>query len=297
MIKLIKGNCLTKLEEVAPASVDMCLIDPPYSSGGLFAGDRKMDTRTKYTDTDFLGAARFQSFSGDNMDQRAFTKFLAVVSAELREKTKEGGVVACFTDWRQLPAVSDALQMGGWVWRGVVVWDKVKSRNILGRYRNDCEYIVWGTNGAREVKPEVYKGFGALPGVYRVPSVTSNEKHHQTEKPVALLRQLLKICPVGGVVLDCFMGSGSTGVAAVEEKLGFIGIELNSHYFETAQQRIGQAIENGDQIELVFDEEERNDENQTNEAPDHQGAAEAGRIPKDQQEVLVDLEDLREAKQ
>ena len=99
------------------------------------------------------------------------------------------------------------------------------------------------------------------------------------------------------MVLDCFMGSGSTGVAAVEEKLGFIGIELNAHYFETAQQRIGQAIENGDQIELVFDEEEREDENQTNEAPDHQGAAEAGRVQEDQQEVLVDMEDLREAKQ
>lgn len=98
-------------------------------------------------------------------------------------------------------------------------------------------------------------------------------------------------------MLDCFMGSGSTGVAAVEEKLGFIGIELNAHYFETAQQRIGQTIENGDQIELVFDEEEREDENQTNEAPDHQGAAEAGRVPKDQQEVLVDVEDLRTPEQ
>lgn len=66
MIKLLKGNCLDLLRQLEPGCADLVLIDPPYSSGGLFAGDRKQDTRVKYTGADFNGAARFPSFSGDN---------------------------------------------------------------------------------------------------------------------------------------------------------------------------------------------------------------------------------------
>lgn len=54
MIKLLKGNCLDLLRQLEPGCADLVLIDPPYSSGGLFAGDRKQDTRVKYTDADFL---------------------------------------------------------------------------------------------------------------------------------------------------------------------------------------------------------------------------------------------------
>ena len=158
MIKLLKGNCLDLLRQLEPGCADLVLIDPPYSSGGLFAGDRKQDTRVKYTDADFNGAARFPSFSGDNMDQHSFIQFMAHVSMELRELTKEGGTIAAFIDWRNLPAMTDAIQMAGWVWRGIIVWDKGISRNIPGRFRNDCEYIVWGTNGRKEVDWKASKG-------------------------------------------------------------------------------------------------------------------------------------------
>ena len=66
-------------------------------------------------------------------------------------------------------------------------------------------------------------------------------KPAQTEKPVELLRALIQICPRGGTVIDCFMGSGSTGVACVQEGRNFIGIELGDQYFETASRRIQEA--------------------------------------------------------
>lgn len=75
-IQLYQGDCLELMKDIPDGSVDMVLTDPPYSSGGLFAGDRKTRTRTKYTDSDYDGAARFQNFSGDNMDQRSFTEFM-----------------------------------------------------------------------------------------------------------------------------------------------------------------------------------------------------------------------------
>ena len=55
---------------------------------------------------------------------------------------------------------------------------------------------------------------------------------------VELLEKILAICPEGGTVLDCFMGSGSTGVACITTGRRFIGIELDKGYFETAARRI-----------------------------------------------------------
>lgn len=243
MIKLLHGDCLAMLQEVEPGSVDLILCDPPYSSGGTHAGDRKASTTAKYTDNDFNGAAKLPAFSGDNMDQRSFTAFMRWVCAELRQKTREGGILEMFVDWRNLPAMADAVQMAGWVWRGVVVWDKGISRNQPGRFRNDCEYVVWCSNGDLPIDWKAAKGSKAMPGVYHVPMVNPKQRFHQTEKPVELLEQLLAICPPGGVVLDAFMGSGSTGVAAVNTGRSFIGMELSDQYFEIAEQRIQGALD------------------------------------------------------
>lgn len=230
------GDCMERIQEIPDMTVDMVLCDPPYSSGGLFAGDRKKSTREKYCDDDYDGAARFQNFSGDNMDQRSFTEFMRMVLSKCREKSKPESVCAVFVDWRNLPAMTDALQMAGWVWRGIVVWDKGISRAIPNRFRNDCEYIVWGTNGQR--KTEYKSGVFVGAGCFRVPSVPTKQKHHQTEKPVELLERLIEICPKGGTVFDPFMGSGSTGVACIRMGRAFIGIELDRRYFETAKERI-----------------------------------------------------------
>ena len=140
--------------------------------------------------------------------------------------------------------MADALQMAGWIYRGVVVWDKGNSRAIPGRYRNDCEYIVWGTNGRRPAR--YAPGASVFKGCHHLPGVPSKNKRHQTEKPVELLKELLKIVPPKGVVLDPFMGSGSAGVACRELGLNFIGIELNETYFRIAERRIRQACQIAD---------------------------------------------------
>lgn len=241
MVELFCGDCIEEMRKLEDGAVDMVLTDPPYSSGGLFAGDRKMSTSDKYTDEKFNGAHRFPDFSGDNMDQRSFTEFMRMVLMTARAKTKAGGVCACFADWRQVAAMTDALQMAGWIYRGIVVWNKGNSRPTPGRFRNDCEYVVWGTNGKKEVRWE--KGAKVWPGCYAVSSVTSAKKNHQTEKPVGLLEALVAICPEGGTVLDPFMGSGSTGVACINTGRNFTGIELSEEYYSTAMRRVREAEE------------------------------------------------------
>lgn len=62
---------------------------------------------------------------------------------------------------------------------------------------------------------------------------------HTCQKPVSILRRLVRVsCPPGGTVLDCFQGSASTGVAALDEGRSYIGIERDDHYHEVAVRRL-----------------------------------------------------------
>lgn len=162
-------------------------------------------------------------------------------------------VLAAFTDWRQLPATTDAVQAGGWVWRGIVPWHKPAHRPTLGRLTSACEYVVWGSAGSMDAEGrETVGGFFPLPEAadpwdvlppYFSESPPVKDREHQTQKPVGVMRQLLRIVPRGGVVLDPFTGSGTTGVAAALEGYSFIGFELHQHYAGVARERIAAAYE------------------------------------------------------
>jgi site-specific DNA-methyltransferase (adenine-specific) len=68
---------------------------------------------------------------------------------------------------------------------------------------------------------------------------TQRRNNHPTVKPTALMQYLCRlITPTGGVVLDPYMGSGSTGKAAIKEGFGFVGCELDEDYFLIASQRV-----------------------------------------------------------
>lgn len=143
-----------------------------------------------------------------------------------------------FTDWRQLPLASDALQAGGFIWRGIISWDKTRSARAphKGYFRHQCEYIVWGTKG---VSIAADWG-GPWPGSYTIP-VKQADKHHMAGKPTDLMAQLVECCPPGGTVLDPFMGSGTAGVACVQTGRSFIGIEIDPTYYAIAERRIAEA--------------------------------------------------------
>jgi len=136
-----------------------------------------------------------------------------------------------FTDWRQLPSMTDALQGAGWSWLGIVVWNKRSSRPQLGKFRHQCEYILFGSKGRFAPAHRT-----CLPGVFDVPLVPQ-AKVHLTSKPVPLVRQLLEIVRPGALVLDPFLGGGATAVAALETGRRCIGIELSEEYVKIAQDR------------------------------------------------------------
>lgn len=218
---LYHGNALEVLQDLPAASVSDVLTDPPYSSGGTFSSSRTAPTSQKYCNgTDF---------SGDNKDQRSYAFWSALWLSECHRITVPGGLCVMFTDWRQLPVSTDFIQAGGWVWRGIGVWDKLNARPQLGRYRQQAEFFVWSTRGPRPIS-------GAIsPGVYAC-GATSEPRLHMAAKPVHLLSDLL--APCGNTILDPFMGSASAGVAALRSGRDYIGIEIDRHAFDISCERL-----------------------------------------------------------
>lgn len=229
---LYHDDALEVLRQLPTASVDAVVTDPPYSSGGLYRADRATaSTGSKYTR---LGANHhLPDFGGDNRDQRAYAYWSALWMAQALRVTKPGGILTCCTDWRQLPTTTDAVQAGGWVWRGVLPWIKPDARPQLGRFRQSAEFIVWATNGAREIVGD------CLPGYWV--ATWSRARVHQTEKPLGVMRDLVKAAPPGGVVLDPFAGGGTTGIAALAEGRRFVGVEMSPEYAAVAADRLRQA--------------------------------------------------------
>lgn len=234
---LYHGEALALLRTLPDASVDAVIADPPYSSGGTTSRERTTRSpREKYQSSDT--ARTYPTFYGEHRDQRSFGYWCALWMAECLRIARPGAPICVFTDWRQLPTTTDAIQSGGWTWRGLVVWNKPSARPHVGRFTNQAEYVVWGSHGPLGARPEL----GVLPGVISVP-VVAKDKRHLTGKPIALMQQIVRICAPGGMILDPFAGSGSTGVAALAEGYRFIGIEQSAAYAEIARQELALAAQ------------------------------------------------------
>jgi site-specific DNA-methyltransferase (adenine-specific) len=236
-VKVLHGEALAVLARLPDACVDAVITDPPYSSGGFTRGDRQQGVAVKYQQA---GTDReYPAFSGDNRDQRSWAYWCCLWLDECRRVTKPGGYLLMFTDWRQLPAATDVVQGGGWQWRGIVSWDKGDAARAphKGYFRHQCEYVVWGTNGPLEVPPVDDPRDGPWSGSLTIP-VRQDDKFHLTGKPTKLMRELVKVCPPGGLILDPFAGSGTTGVAAEREGRRCLLIEKEQAYANVISDRL-----------------------------------------------------------
>lgn len=223
-VDLYRGDCLSLIHTLP--SFDAVVTDPPYSSGGQTKSARAGSTGAKYLND--VDREKFPDFLGDTKDQRSFLHWSALWMSLCYERMTAGGVIAVFSDWRQLPVTTDALQSAGFIWRGIAVWDKNgAARPYKGGYRSQAEYIVWGSKGG-------LVGENYAPGLFKH-THHGEEKLHQVGKPLGLMADLLQIA--GEHVFDPFMGAGTTGIAALAAGKRFTGIEQHPHYFDVTAKR------------------------------------------------------------
>ncbi len=237
--EIIHGDALKLISTFEPNTFDAIITDPPYASGGRTQAEKNKPTTIKYSS---MGAGAPPAFEGDAKDQRSWTRWAAEWLSDARKVCKEGAPVCVFIDWRQYPALTDALQWAGWIWRGVAVWDKGNSRPQKGRFRQQSEYIVWGSNGPMSVNRPV----PCLPGVFK--HGNPQQRIHLTEKPLELMREVVRIAEPGSLILDPFAGAGTTVLAALLEGYRAMGIEVSEQYAGLAHERIKAHLQKGETL-------------------------------------------------
>ena len=218
------------LEGLDPDSVDCVLTDPPYSNGGLFRNQRNRSTSKKIQSTGTVDLK--PDFFGDCRDQRSLEKWCSYWMEECWRVLRPDGMLMCFIDWRNLAAVIDAIQVAGLTYRGVFCWNKANARPQKGVFRNDTEFVVYGTKGDVIQQEKYAKGY------FEYMPVPTKKRIHGTEKPVELLERLLCFVPDGGMVVDPFAGSGAVGEACHNLGIRFSGSELSEEYAALANSRL-----------------------------------------------------------
>lgn len=208
--------------------VDHIITDPPYN----ISKDNYFTTMKKpRAGVDF-----------GNWDRGDFDLYSWIL--EYSKLLNENGSMIIFCSYRFISHIIDALESEevGMKVKDVLVWQKSNPmpRNINRRYVQDMEFAVWAIKkNARWVfnKPEDKKYLRAL---FTTPIVRGREKlGHPTQKSYQLMEQLVKIhTNEGEIILDPFMGSGSTGDAALQCNRKFIGIECDERYFDMAKERL-----------------------------------------------------------
>jgi len=245
MISLLHGDCIELMKTIPDASVDMCLTDPPYGTTAC-----KWDSVIPF----------------------------APMWEQLHRIVKPNGAICLFGS----EPFSSALRMSNikrfkydWIWHknsatgGILAkFRPMKAHEVISVFSYETtpyypqETPRFDQSGRYKYKVQSGRSPNHYPGIKKIPpkqydadfvsprSVleikiphNSCNRVHPTQKPVALLEYLIKTYTLEGeIVLDFTMGSGSTGVACVNLKRKFIGIERDDHYFDIAKKRINEVM-------------------------------------------------------
>lgn len=233
-ISLINSDCLSALKVLSSQSVSLILTDPPYNLG-LFM--QKRDTNLKKMRDNFFGAADW-----DNLDYETWKNSLDEFFEQAARIIKVGGSMIVFMAIIKVETVISIAEKYGFYYKTTGIWHKLNPmpRNMNLHFVNSTESWIYFTYKKRT---GTFNNDGAVIHDFIETSLTTgNEKKHgkhPTQKPVQLMKHFINLLSnKGDVVLDPFMGSGSSGVAAKLLERKFIGIEINKNYFEIAEKRI-----------------------------------------------------------
>lgn len=230
MVKVYNSDSYRQIESFLQEGlmVDHIITDPPYN----ISQDNNFGTmRNPRTGIDF-----------GEWDRGKFDLFGWI--PQYAKILKPNGSMVIFCSYRYLSHIIDALESkeSDMAVKDVIVWQKSNPmpRNIERRYVQDMEFAVWA------VRKKARWVFNRLPdapynrALFVTPIVSGSERQgHPTQKSLELMKKLVLIhTRPGELVLDPFMGVGTTGVACIENGRRFVGVELDEEYFRIAKNRL-----------------------------------------------------------
>ena len=221
-VKLINGNCLDTLKNIPNESID--LTDPPYpttsrgnagNSGGMLQKDINKKGKV---------------FTYNNINCKEY-------APEFYRLLKDGSHCYVMTNHINLIDMLNTFTDVGFHFIKSLIWNK--GNKIMGQYyMSQYEYILFFRKG----KGKKINNCGTS-DILSISNKKTKDKDgkniHDTEKPVELMEVLVNnSSQENELVLDPFMGVGSTGIACIKNKRNFIGIEIDENYFNIAKERI-----------------------------------------------------------
>ncbi len=217
-MQLINGDCFVEMKKMIKKNikVDCILTDPPYGMS-FQSGRRKEKHKIIKNDNNLEWLDEFIEdcyvLSNDNTAHYFFCSFHNIDI--FKQKIEKKFVV-----------------------KNILVWEKNihGSGDLYYDFAPKTEFIIFAQKGKRKINGK------RTENIFKF-SKTGNELH-PTQKPVDLIEHLIeKFTSEGDIILDPFMGSGTTGVAAIKNKRDFIGIELDAEYFKISEKRIKETKE------------------------------------------------------
>jgi DNA modification methylase len=232
--RLILGDCVEAMRQLDAESVDMILTDPPYGHS-----NHDGDLNSRLNDH-----REIESKPIANDDPESFRAVMDAMLTEAARVLKRDCCCCCCCGGGGGPRptfawVADRMDRAGLSFFHSVIWDK-RNPGLGWRYRRQHEMVMvahrdGGKLAWADDKVTARNIYSELP---------PRDRSHPNEKPVSMMRHFIQLhTKPDDVVLDPFMGSGTTGVACVELSRTFIGIELDAEHFATAERRIREAGE------------------------------------------------------
>jgi site-specific DNA-methyltransferase (adenine-specific) len=223
MIKseLILGDCVSELKKIESNSIDCLITDPPYGTNDEYG--KLIKRGNKHT-----------SFNVIEWDTKLPTDFLEEVHRVLRDDT--WGFI--FVDKKEVTTMWKAIESYGLKPRNTFYWIKNnKAPTPRKNFKSSIEVAIVFTKGRTNIK---WNGGANQNNYIIMPFVMGKEKvNHPTQKPVKLISHFIELVTnPDDIVLDPYMGSGTTAVAAKLLNRRYIGIELETEYYDIANKRI-----------------------------------------------------------
>ncbi|MGM0380066.1 MAG: DNA-methyltransferase [Bacillota bacterium] len=231
---LFNGNCIDKMQLIKSESTDLILTDPPYNLGNFM--------HSRNTNLIKMRENQFAYAEWDKLSQEDWTKEIEKFFKESSRVLKKGGTLLIFMSLMKIETIVNIAQKHNFYYKTTGIWHKTNPmpRNMHIHFVNSTEAWVYfiknNTSGTFNNKGKLVHDF------IETSATTSKEKKfgkHPTQKPIKLISHFIKhLSNENDLVLDPFMGSGTTGVCSSQLNRNFIGIELDKTYYDLSIKRL-----------------------------------------------------------
>lgn len=230
--RLLLGDCLSVMSELPSASVDLVWTDPPYGHSN-HDGDFNASLNKHR-------GIESKPIENDSMDEmRAVVD--AMLSDAVRLLNQDSCICCCCGGGGPKPTfawVANRMDSGGLEFFHSIIWDKLNP-GLGWRYRRQHEMVMIAHKKGGSLRWQ--DDAKAVRNIYS--QMPPRNRVHPNEKPLEMVAHFINLHTYAGdMVLDPFMGSGTTGLAAVQLGRKFIGIEIDEEHFETACRRVSDFV-------------------------------------------------------